>query len=416
MKILWLSHLVPYPPQGGGVLQRSYNLFKAVASEHDVTLLAFNQPALLKLVSSKPDKAIEIAKTDLGAICHSINIVEIPCETISRGKEILALKSLFHYKPYTVNWLESDKYTDMLEKLLSEHDFDLVWFDTISLVQYLKHFNANKTVKILDHHNIESDMLYRRSEQETNLFKKFYFYQEAVKLRLYEKNFLNLFDANVTCSVLDSERLKLISKKAKVCEIPNGVDVEYFTPVAHLQPEPLSMIFVGGMSWYPNRAAMIFFANSVWPKLKAMIPEIKMNVVGKHPPAELHAVSKNNPDFIIHGFLDDVREIMTTSGIYICPISDGGGTKLKILDALAMGKAIVANPIACEGIDVENGKNVLFATTAEEYLSAIQYLVNNPDKIHEMGKFARELIISKYSYDVIGKKLLALLDNPNQTD
>ena len=236
----------------------------------------------------------------------------------------------------------------------------MIWFDTISLVQYNLTTKIDNSFTILNHHNIESDMMFRRAGKEKNILKKIYYLIEAYKLKNYERNKVCNFDINVTCSPLDSKRIEHISPGIVTRVIPNGVDTKFFLPNSTVIADPYSLVFIGGMSWYPNREAMLFFARQIWPLLKERIPSIKMNVVGECPPQELFELAKWDSNFHVHGFVDDVKKYFNEAGIYVCPISDGGGTKLKILDALAMGKPIVANPVACEGIDVINGKNVSF--------------------------------------------------------
>lgn len=136
-----------------------------------------------------------------------------------------------------------------------------------------------------------------------------------------------------------------------------------------------------------------------------------MHVVGESPPQELHDLASNDNNFFVYGFVDNIKNIFDQSGIYVCPISDGGGTKLKILDALAMGKPIVANEIACEGINVTNGLNVLFAETPAEYVAKISELISDSSLRQKLSDNSRMLILEQYSYDVVGRDLVRLLES-----
>ena len=401
MKILWLSHLIPYPPKGG-VLQRSYNLVREIAKYHDIYLLAFTQSNILKVMFSNTEKGRAEAMQVLQSFCKRVEFVPIPCEQSRYGKQTLALKSLFTKDSYTINWLKSDLMQHVLGEWQNVIKFDLVHYDTISLAPYRKSFPHTKSV--LDHHNIESHMMLRRAALEKNWIKKFYFLQEGLKLQHYEKCILREFDMHITCSQLDSNRLNKIDPTALVEEIPNGVDIEYFYPM-NTSPKTKSLVFAGGLKWYPNQKAMLYFAKEIWPLLKHEIPDVSMDVIGQSPPDALIELSVRDSSFRVHGFVDDVRPYLDRATVYVCPITDGGGTKLKILDALAMGKAIVADPIACEGIDVTVNKNVLFATSPNEYLAAIQFLFDNPDIRKKMGESARQLILEQYAYVNIGRNL-----------
>lgn len=406
MKILWLSHLVPYPPKGG-VLQRSFNMVKEISKGNDLHLVCFVQSGMFSHVYPDMETAYSETKNALGEYCEKIEYLPIPCEESKFGKYFLALKSLVTIDPFTVNWLKSAKMHELLRKLSLEHDYDIVHFDTISLIPFLKYFPESK--KVLDHHNIESHMMFRRTEEETNFLKRLYYKLEAIKLQHSERKYCSQFDLNITCSKLDSDRLlEILPNKINVIDVPNGADTEYFKANYEVDKTPASLIFAGGLNWYPNVKAIMFFVNEVWPKLKEKLPNVVFNLVGQYPTEELLNLAKVDSNFKVHGFVDDVRVVMDQSWIYVCPINDGGGTKLKILDALAMSKTIVANPISCEGIDVTDGVDVCFASTADEYTNKIVALLDDPDKCKTIGLNARKLIESKYSYKIIGENIREL--------
>jgi glycosyltransferase involved in cell wall biosynthesis len=286
-------------------------------------------------------------------------------------------------------------------------DFDVVHFDTLSLAPYRGIFS--RAAKSLDHHNIESDMMLRRAQIEQQPLKRLYFWQEGLRLRRYESRVCPQFDLNITCSSLDSQRLERVAPGVAVAEVPNGVDTEYFRPNGDFE-RPRSLVFAGNMSWYPNAAAMLFFAEKVWPALKAKLPGVTMDVIGGSPPQLLSTLAGRDRDFRVHGFVPDVRPYIGRSAVYVCPIMDGGGTKLKILDALAMGKAIVAHPIACEGIDVRDGRNVIFARQPDEFVENIVKLLESPELRMRLSVDARSLAESSYSYLFIGRRLVSEIE------
>ncbi|MDX2503323.1 MAG: glycosyltransferase family 4 protein [Gammaproteobacteria bacterium] len=166
-----------------------------------------------------------------------------------------------------------------------------------------------------------------------------------------------------------------------------------------------SLIFIGRLNWYPNTAAVRFIAHKIWPALKAVMPGVNIDIIGANPPDDLLMLAGKDSNFQVHGFVNDIHAFLNEAAVYLCPITDGGGTKLKILDALSMNKAIVAHPIACEGIGVTNGKNVMFAESVDEYVAVIKQLFNDKDLRKSIGGEARLLIEEEYSYAKIGKKL-----------
>lgn len=399
--VLWLSHLLPYPPKGG-VLQRSYNLIKEASKKHKITLLAFNQK---NLCSS--EEALREGIEHLSQFCEVVDVIPIDAEASTLSKLLLLARGLIPGKTYTVSWLESQTYHRRLHALLKERHFDVIHVDTISLAPYTYDLHGYK--KILNHHNVESLMMLRRAENEENLLKKIYFFQEGKKLMKYEREVCEKFDVNVTCSDLDAERLNQIAPGIQSFGIPNGVDLNYFSPIS----SPIkknSIVFAGGLSWYPNLDAMKFFLTKVWPRLVQEIPDVSMTIIGRSPPQWMLQMQEKFENLTITGFVEDVRPYIASAYLYVCPIRDGGGTKLKVLDALAMGKLLIANPIACEGISVEHGKNVIFAATVEEYIEAIKEAFANPELTRFIGDNAYELIKTKYSFQQIGKDLSAIYE------
>lgn len=404
LSLLWLSHLVPYPPHGLGVLQRAYHLLRETARHDDVHLLAFVQREPLA-ASGDIDTAIGEARKALGKICASVRFVRIPSEQQRHGKSRLAVRGLLHRDGYSINWLKSPEMVEAIRSLRQRTWLDLAHFDTISLAPYLP--LVDDVPCVLDHHNIESHMMLRRAAKERNPLRKAYFLQEGLKLRAYERRLCPRFTAHLTCSALDAERLRAQTPVEWVEEIQNGVDVDYFRPASHF-PEQQELVFAGNMGWYPNRDAMLRFADEIWPHLKSRVPGIVMNVVGAQAPKKLRERAAHDDAFRVHGFVDDVRTYLARAAVYVCPIRDGGGTKLKILDALAMGKAIVADPIACEGIAVTPGENVIFARTSAEFATQVVRLLADPARRQRLGAKARELAESKYAYPAIGRKLSAV--------
>lgn len=396
MKILWLSHNVPYPPKTG-VLQRNYNLLKEAANVGEIYLIAFFQKDILPIQYDMQE-----VRRELGKFCQFIEIVQIPSESLRIRKYGLVLMSIFTSDPYSVNWMESSEMHVKIRQFAKETEFDMVHFDTIGLAEYWG--DVGNVPKVLNHHNIESNLMERRSIIEGNKLKKMYFHMEAGKLKKYEKDHCKKFDINTTVSSLDKERLREMLPDGRIEVIPNGVDTDYFFP-DNEEIKKGNIIFVGGMNWYPNRDAIMFLCNEIWPLLKEEIPEISLTVVGAQPPTELLDLSKTDNNIEVTGFVDDMRPYMRKAEIYMCPMRDGGGTRLKILDALAMGKAIVSTSLGIEGISVEPEKNVLIANEASEFVGQIKRLIENPELREKLGSEGRKLAEEKYSWKVIGKEL-----------
>jgi len=399
MKILWLSHILPYPPKGG-VMQRSYNLIKEVAKENEVYLFAFNQKAWLP---TKED--IIKAKKEFERFCKKVEVFELPSDKSKAAWYSLVLKSFFSKDGYTINWTKSKTMMKKIKEFLATNHIDLIHFDTIGLAEYVK--EIKEIPKVLNHHNIESHMMLRRAKKEKNPLKKIYFLQEAIKLRKYEKQVCPNFNMNLVVSELDKERLLNIAPNSKVEVIPNGVDINYFKPL-NSKIKRHNIVFAGRMNAYPNEDAVIWFLKEIWPLLKKEVPDATFTIAGRNPTPRIKKFAKNDPSILVTGYVDDIRPFIAQAEVYICPIRDGGGTKLKILDAMAMGKIIVTTTIGAEGLGVIHERHVLIANDPKISASQVLLVFNNPDLRKYLSQNARQLVEKKYSWEIIGKKLNSL--------
>lgn len=396
MNILWISHNVPYPPKTG-VLQRNYNLVREAAKHANIYLVAILQENILPV-----DYDLDEAERELGKLCKQIDVIRLPAETSRFAFYSLAIKSLFTKDPMSVNCVKSAEMRKTIRQLSSEIHFDIVHFDTIGLATYRN--DVGNSARILNHHNIESHLLDRRTEVENNPLKRFYYGLEARKLAQYEAEVCAEFDINFTVSELDKERLLEIAPGTKADVIANGVDVDYFMPQDNTIEEG-SLIMVSGMNWYPNRDAVIYMQEQIWPLITSAYPNVSWVVVGSSPPQQLIDLAETDSRITITGFVDDVRPYIDKAHVYLCPMRDGGGTRLKILDALSMAKPIVATTMAYEGIHVTKDENALFADTPEEFVKQIGRLLENKDLCQQIGSNGRQFVIDNFSWKVIGEKL-----------
>lgn len=401
MRILWLSHIVPYPPKAG-VLLRAYYLLKSIAEKHTVDLVAFVQRPLLEACYPTLDEGLDDSRRVLGEFCRSVQF--LPIESMERplGRARTALSGLVLKDCYMARWLKSGDAANELSRLARDRQYDLIHFDLISLAPYRDLFPDVPAT--LGYHNIESHMLLRRAEKERNVIRKAYFWQEGKRLARYEKAVADEFAGHITCSELDSKRLiDLLPGCEPVC-VPNGVDVDYFMPIN--QPTKRnSLIFVSTLTWYPNVDAVLFLLGEIWPALKALVPDATIDIVGAGAPASVKELAAQHDDVKLHGFVPDIRPLVDAAAVFVCPIRDGGGTKLKVLDAFAMAKCVVAHPIACEGIDVMEDVNVVLAESAADFARKLASLLSDDERRGKIGAAARQLAVTGYAFDAIGKQL-----------
>ncbi len=190
---------------------------------------------------------------------------------------------------------------------------------------------------------------------------------------------------NLVVSGLDASRLGDIHPGVRTSVIANGVDVDYFRACGEASAEPGHLIMVSGMNWFPNLDAVLFMTGTIWPALTKVMPDVKLTIVGARPPQSVKSLEARDSRITVTGFVDDIRPYMDRAQVYLCPMRDGGGTRLKILDALSMGKPIVATTIALEGIDVAPEKEVLVGDTPDEFVRQIRHVMNDGALRREPG-------------------------------
>jgi glycosyltransferase involved in cell wall biosynthesis len=395
LRLLWVSQNLPYPPKTG-VLQRNYNLIREAASFADVHLVAIVKQDIL------PTFEEATAARELAKLCTRVDTVRLPIEDSRLHFMAVALASLVTRAPFTANWARSPVLRAALERAIAAGPFDAVYFDTISLAGY-RHL-VKDTAIALNHHNIESHLFERRLDYERNPLRRFYYGIEASKLRRYEAEVAAEFDTHLVCSTLDGQRLRDIRPGISTDVIANGVDVDYFRSSGGGR-EPGHLVMVSGMNWFPNRDAVMFMITDIWPKLSARLPDVTLTIVGASPPPAVTELAARDARVTVTGFVDDVRPYMDRAQVYLCPMRDGGGTRLKILDALSMGLPIVSTTMGLEGIDVQPERDVLVADTPDEFVTQIERLVGAPELAGRLGANGRAFVERQFAWPVIGHQM-----------
>lgn len=395
MKILWLSQNLPYPPKTG-VLQRNYHLIREASRFADIHLIAILKRDIL------PGYDPALAERRLRELCASVTVVELPAESSQLYLAWLLLKSLFTEQPFTVNWAAADGLTRAVADAMERDRFDAAYFDTISLAPYRRQIASLPA--ILNHHNIESGLFDRRIAFERNPLKRFYLRQEARKLAAYEARIAHEFQVHATVSALDAQRLVAGCPGARTTIVANGVDVEYFAPRSDAA-ERGHLVMVSGMNWFPNRDAAIFMARDIWPLIRQAKPHCRLSIVGTSPPPDVLELAAHDPQVAATGFAADVRPYIEKAQIYLCPMRDGGGTRLKILDALAMGRPIVATTMALEGIPLAPERDVLVADSPAEFVRQVSRIVDDPELGRRIAERGRAFVEEHFAWPVIGAAL-----------
>jgi glycosyltransferase involved in cell wall biosynthesis len=392
LKVLWLGHNLAYPPKTGP-LQRNYNLLREVARQCQVHFLAFDQPA-----SRPSDIAPQDCINALSEFCCSADWVPLSGE----NRYWLAARGLASGEPYEFRWLRSPVMAEKLRRCVGNTAFDVVHFDTLGLAQYRRLISNSATV--LNHHDIQSSLIARRSNLESNFLLKRYWRREGKNLQRTENEWCPKFDVNLVVSNEDGDLLQLIAPESNVRIVPNGVDISYFTP----RPDPggSTLLFCGSLDMYPNREAMNYFFDAVWPKVITQFSSVQMYVVGRNPPPWLLQLSTQDPRIHVTGFVDDIRPYFRRATAFVCPIRDGGGTRLKILDSIAMGVPVIGTSFACSGLNLEHQKHVLLADTPDEFVRAVGLLLSDKALRARLAASGAEMVQKTYSWEFIGQSLV----------
>lgn len=356
-------------------------------------MLTFHQQAHLK-----DGPPLEERIREIGKLCRCLEVFDIPTDDNRLSWYLLLLGNLFWPTPYSAWRFWSSRMVSAIKAQLKYHRFDLMQIDTVALSNYAR--LAPSLPKLLVHQNVESQLLYRRSRYVGNPLAKAYLTLQARKLRRFERTAAGLVQCQTTVSDGDRKTLLNICPGSDIAVVPNGVDPEYFRSTDD-PVEPKTLIYVGGMTWFPNYDAMRYFFDDIWPLIRKEVLDVRVVHAGQHTTDEFLRMAETDPALRFPGFVDDIRPDISRAAVYVVPLRVGGGTRLKILDAMAMGKAIVSTSIGCEGIEVTDGHDILIADTPEQFAARVIELIRKPQMRATLSENARQTVINKYAWKVI---------------
>ncbi len=386
-RLLFLGQALPYPPDSG-VSIRAYNVLRLLASRYDVDALFFWRR---RSTADGPSIRDRVAALERFA---SVQVFRIPQEA-SRAR-LLAdhARSLIGGRPYTHHAYDSAPFAEALDGLLGDRRYDLVHVDSLDLVRYLPRLPPERTV--CTHHNVESELLARRAIRERNPAKRALMRHQSRLLRATEREWCPRVALNVAVSEADADALRALAPGSEVAVVPNAVDTDHYRPGADPEEE---IVFVGGTSWFPNRDALSWFATDILPLLRGAA-EAPVSWVGRATPEERARHAELG--ITMTGYVDDVRPYLARAACFVVPIRVGGGTRLKVLDAWAMGKAVVSTSAGCEGLEAEHGRNVLIADDPPAFAHAVRRVLEDGSLRRRLGAAARDTVTRRYSWKAVG--------------
>ncbi|MCA1777849.1 MAG: glycosyltransferase family 4 protein [Xanthomonadaceae bacterium] len=387
-RLLFVTCRLPFPPREGHQL-RSWNLLRAAASVHDVTLLSLRRP---EDAGTLPLEARRL-------LCD-VEIVDIPALARPRPLLGIALKWLGSARPL----LDIRYVSGPLRRAFSRRvrQCDLVHLDMLALAGLATEVPAGIPI-VLNEHNVESALLQDRIELESGFWRRALLRVQMARLEQFESTACRTAHRVLACSSLDADRLHLIAPDANVTVIPNGVDTASFLADFDTPPKPESLLFVGHMGWFPNRDGVEHFDRDILPLL-AHRSKLHLDVVGSsdgYSPED-----RIDSRIRLRGFVDDLHACLRQAAVFIVPLRLGGGTRLKVLEAMAMGKAIVSTSKGIEGIGMVDGTDVLIADRPEDFARAVERLLDDAPLRERLGRAARDLAVRRYDWRSVGQRLL----------
>ena len=383
MKICWIKAGGLVPPDYGGRI-RSFQMLRELARRHEVTFVTYYP-------RDPNDRHTELASL-------FARLVLVPVD-IPKSRSLAGLwnyaKLLFSEHAYSIEKFYRPEVRRAVTSLLQSQPFDAVVCDFIHPAGLLDWSGA--TPVVLFTHNVEAEVWDRHRKVARNWLWKLASYLEWKALTRDERRYVSAAAAVVAVSERNKEHFARYARPSAVRAIGTGVDSGYFRPAPE-DEQPGQLVFTGAMDWPPNQDAVEWYARDILPLIRRDYPGAVTWIVGRNPPSSVRALERAHPDLRVTGAVDDIRPYLSRAPVYIVPMRSGGGTRLKVFEAMASGKAIVSTAIGAEGLPVEHEKNILLAETPEEFSRECVRLLGDEGLRRRLGSEARSLVESKFTW------------------
>lgn len=388
MRILFLSQWLPYPPNNGSKL-RIYNLLRGITQHHSVTLLCF------------PDQAdVGRSSEELDALCREVHIVPRKSFESHRLRSYLGF---FRLAPRSFVDICSPELQQQLAHILATLKYDLVIASELSCLACGRFLHKLPTIL----EDPELGVLYEQFTTATTVWRRIRYGLTWFKLRYYMMRELRHFDA---CSVVSVQEQKLLADAAPtytqtVEVIPNCINLADYAAI-HEEPQYGHLIFTGPFGYRANYEAMCWFLSDVYPRIQSVVSDVQLTITGDHANLPLPAAT----NITLTGFVTDIRPLIARSWVSLVPLRIGGGTRLKILEAMALGTPVVTTTKGAEGLDAEHDVHLLIADTPQAFADAIIRLLQEPDLRRRLAEAACRLVAAKYDWSATLPRFLQLVE------
>jgi polysaccharide biosynthesis protein PslH len=406
MKILFVTEKFPYPLDTGGNV-RTFHLMKGLAKEHELTLLATTQ-----------GEVQDAHLREVGKLCAKITLVRVEPNGLLRDLWMFA-RSLASPTPFmlwrhfyqAVQWEIVAAFpggalreTAGLSNPQARRTFDVVHFNHLDAAMYARTVPKD-VIQVLDEHNVVANQVRTTLATEDRLGRKLILRYEHAKLRDYEAQTCSRMNQCLVCSENDAQALAKMGVRTTAV-IPNGVDLNYFVPVAMENRSERDIVFVGTLDYDPCEKGVLYFVNNIFPLIRRELPDMRFVVVGKNPSRRLQAIAETDKGVIFTGLVEDIRPYVQKAGVFVVPLLSGSGTRLKILEAMAMGVPIVTTSIGVQGIAAISGESLWIADSPVTFANAVLRTLRDLQGAEAMAKRARALVEQAYGWEAVTRLLL----------
>jgi polysaccharide biosynthesis protein PslH len=383
---LFLSVSCPMPVDNGSKM-RTWAMLRALTAEgHRITLLAFADPFMAD-ANGRP--VLQCCQVEL--LPHFLTSLS------SGGNYAGRLRGLLSRLPYGVLRLRSEAMLRRIRQLLDSGGVEAVISEQTEPLVNLP--PVVEVPLVLDNQNVEHLILQRYLALESNPAKWCYARLEHRRMRQWERLACHRATVGLACSKHDQALLQALNRALPVFVVPNVVDVEGYTPAG--ADDGVTVVYQGGMDWYPNRDAVGFFVSDILPDLRRLIPRVRFVAAGRNPPEKFHRRVAAIPDVVLTGTVPDMREQIGKAAVCVVPLRIGSGTRLKILEAAAMAKPIVSTSVGAEGLDFVEGEEIILADEPHAFARAVAGLLADAGARRALGQAARRRVEQSYSFPVL---------------
>jgi len=393
MRILLFTPQLPYPPHQGTTI-RNYNIIRELARRHEVHLLSF--------VQQEDELA---AAAPLREACQSVRVVKAPRRTTAQRVRALLTSSL----PDMAMRLPSEEFQATLDSYIGQVRPDVVQVEGIEMAQYglalIKRRTGPYPVLVFDDHNAEYILQRRAFETDVRQPRRWigamYSWVQWHRLARYEQLTCEQHDWTVVASEADAAAVHELLPNLDLTVIPNGVDSTFYRPGADFRREITlpanSLVFTGKMDFRPNVDGVLWFVNEVLPLIRSQEPDVRFYIVGQKPHPRVVALGEK-PGVVVTGYVDDVRPYIAQASVYVVPLRMGGGTRLKIMEAMAMAAAVVSTSLGCEGFPLIADKHLKVADGEAQFAAAVLALLRDRPQALRLGAQARHFVEQHYDW------------------